>query len=183
MSTARWFGGRTVTAAKLLAVAVLPVMLLTPAATVAVVTAAPASADCGDPGQTPCAGPVPSPDEVAGILNQLTDPDTPDPAKSALVDGGLSSKKLAELDQRADKLDQCGYIPMKFVVTDIEPAPNNYAGASVSVPSPSIWPMPLVLVERDGQWLVTRDTLLKILDALWSESGLGWVTFGCDPPD
>lgn len=132
---------------------------------------APAYADCGDPGQPPCTGPVPSPDEVAGLLNQLTDPATPDPAKAALMVGGLSPDELSELDDHANQFDARGYLPINFVVSDIQPAANNYAGATVAVPSRPYTPAgPIVLVNQAGRWLITHDTAMRLLDALWSNA-------------
>jgi hypothetical protein len=48
-------------------------------AMVAALIAAPATAhaDCGEDGQPPCAGPVPTVDEVVAVLAKLTDPDIP----------------------------------------------------------------------------------------------------------
>jgi hypothetical protein len=40
-----------------------------------------AHADCGDPGQDPCTGPVPTVYQVAGLLSELTDPDRPAASK------------------------------------------------------------------------------------------------------
>ncbi|HEU0191294.1 MAG TPA: hypothetical protein VFR17_08490 [Mycobacterium sp.] len=140
------------------------------AAPATVVTAAPAYADCGDPGQPACAGPVPTPDEVAGLLNQLTDPATPDPVRSGLVAGGLSPDELSVLDDHANRYGAYGSLPLGFVVTDIQPAPNNYAGATVSTPKP--WPgtapQPLVLVEQGGHWLLDHDTTMTLLGRVWS---------------
>ena len=36
-----------------------------------------AHADCGDPGQDPCTGPVPTVDQVVAIMAELTDPNRP----------------------------------------------------------------------------------------------------------
>ena len=60
--------------------------------------------------------------------------------------------------------------PCHFVVTDIQPAPNNFAGATVATagnPSPSSIPRPIVLVNQGGHWLITHDTAMAELDALW----------------
>jgi hypothetical protein len=42
-----------------------------------IVVPAAAHADCGDPGQDPCTGPVPTVDQVVAIMQQLTDPNIP----------------------------------------------------------------------------------------------------------
>jgi hypothetical protein len=141
------------------------------AAPATVVTAVPAYADCGDPGQPPCAGPVPSPDEVAGLLNQLTDPGTSDPAKAGLVAGGLSPEELSDIDDHVNWLDAHDFLPLDFIVTDIQPAPNNYAGATVRVPhqhqTMGTYPEPIALVEQGGHWLLDHDTTMTFLGKLW----------------
>jgi hypothetical protein len=55
-----------------------------------VVIAAPAYADCGDPGQPPCAGPVPTTDEVVAIMAKLTDPSIPAASKTYIVTPGFT---------------------------------------------------------------------------------------------
>ena len=55
-----------------------------------------AHADCGQDGQPACTGPVPTPDQVAAIMNELTDPNIPAVNKSDIVtpafDGDLGQK-------------------------------------------------------------------------------------------
>jgi len=50
-----------------------------------VLTVAPAYADCGDPGQSPCAGTVPTADQVVAILAEMTDPSIPAASKTDIV--------------------------------------------------------------------------------------------------
>ena len=56
-----------------------------------------------------------------------------------------------------------------FVVTDIQPAPNNFAGATLaSVGNPaSTYARPIVLVDQGGHWLITHDSAMAELDAFW----------------
>jgi hypothetical protein len=62
--------------------------------------AAPAHADCGDPGQDPCAGPVPTADEVVGIMQQLTDPNIPAVNKGNVITPPFSAEEAATLDHQ-----------------------------------------------------------------------------------
>ena len=60
---------------KLSGLAMVAALIAAPAT---VVTAAPAYADdCGDPGQPPCTGPVPTVDQVVAIMAELTDANKP----------------------------------------------------------------------------------------------------------
>jgi hypothetical protein len=54
--------------------------------------AAPATAyaDCGDPGQDPCTGPVPTIDQVVAIMAELTDPNKPAADKTDIVTPGFT---------------------------------------------------------------------------------------------
>ena len=60
--------------------------------------AAPATshADCGDPGQEPCTGPVPTVDQVVAIMAKLTDPGIRAANKTDIVTPGFSPDKLGQ---------------------------------------------------------------------------------------
>ena len=84
---------------------------------------------------TAYADPIPSPDEVAGIMAKLTDPGIPAVNKGDIVTPGFAPDDAGTIDDHLNRLNGRGYIPFNFVVTDIEPAPNNFAGATVAAPS------------------------------------------------
>jgi hypothetical protein len=128
-----------------------------------------AYADCGDPGQDPCAGPVPTVDQVVAIMADLTDPDIPAANKTDIVTPGFSPDESQKLDDRLNRM-RGPALPEHFVVTDIQPAPNNFAGAtvaSVGNPRQSTYPRPIVLVNQGGHWLITHDTALAKLESLY----------------
>ena len=102
-------------------------LALTPAA----VSVAPAHADCGDPGQPACAGPIPSPDQVVAVLAELTDPGRPAASKSDVVTPGFSPEEAQTIDDHMKELSASGVLPLNFVVADIQPAPGNFAGVLV----------------------------------------------------
>ena len=52
-----------------------------------------AYADCGDPGQDPCTGPVPTVDQVVAIMAELTDPDIPAANKTDIVTPGFLTRR------------------------------------------------------------------------------------------
>ena len=91
-----------------------------------------AYADCGDPDQPPCTGPVPTTDQVMAILGELTDPNIPAANKSNIVAPGFSPDEAGTIDDHLHRMDAFGgLLPPAFVVTDIQPAPNNFAGTTV----------------------------------------------------
>jgi hypothetical protein len=146
---------------KLPALATLTVALIASPAT--------AYADCGDPGQDPCTGPVPTVDQVVGIMQQLTDPNIPAANKGNIVTPGFSPDEAGTIDDHLRRMNAGGMLPLPFDATDIRPAPNNFAGATVAVPIGyhSTPPGPIVLVEQGGHWLITHDDAVTALDAFW----------------
>jgi hypothetical protein len=51
-----------------------------------------AHADCGDPGQDPCTGPIPTVDQVVAIMAELTDPNRPVATKNDVITPGFTTK-------------------------------------------------------------------------------------------
>ncbi|MBS9534063.1 hypothetical protein KIH27_10755 [Mycobacterium sp. M1] len=135
-----------------------------------VVTATPAYADCGDPGEAPCTGPVPTVDEVVAIMAELTDPNIPAANKGDIVTPGFSPEEAGTIDDHLNQMNGKGLLPLPFVVTDIQPAPNNFAGATLATTGgfhQISAAKPIVLVDQGGHWLITHDTAMTALDAFW----------------
>jgi hypothetical protein len=146
------------------------------AAPAIVVTATPAYADCGDPDQPPCTGPVPTVDQVVAILAELTDPNIPAVNKSDIVTPAFTDDLAQKFDGMLNYLRGWGILPVNFSVTDIEPAPNNLAGATVS--NPRSWgeragTAPVVLAYQDGHWMITRHTAYGRVYELLRDQGVG----------
>jgi hypothetical protein len=134
-----------------------------------------AHADCGDPGQEPCTGPVPAVDQAMAILAELTDPNKPAVDKTDIVTPGFSPDEAGTIDDHLTRMRAFGrgLLPPIFHVTDIEPAPSNLAGATVFTGGSKRMvtnPRPIVLVEQGGHWLITHDTAMPVLDAIWAAS-------------
>jgi hypothetical protein len=129
-----------------------------------------AYADCGGPGQDPCTGPVPTVDQVVAILAELTDPNRPAASKTDIVTPGFAPEEAQVIDDHLNRTNAFGYLPYDFVVTDIQPAPNNQAGATVVTTGGyrhRTGPAPIVLADQGGHWLITHDTAVTELDVLW----------------
>ena len=135
------------------------------------VTIAPSYADCGDPDQSPCTGPVPSVDQVLAVLSGLTDPDIPAATKNNIVTPGFTPDEAGLIDNHLNRMNAHGHIlPLPFVVTDIQPAPNNLAGATLATtgtPRQATNPRPIVLVGQGGRWLLAHDSAMAELDVFW----------------
>jgi hypothetical protein len=130
-----------------------------------------AFADCGDPGQDPCTGPVPTVDQVMTLLGELTDPDIPAANKTNIVTPGFSPDEAGTIDNHLTRMKVFGGIlPLPFYVTDIQPAPNNLAGATVEIGGSfrqRTNPHPIVLVDQGGHWLITHDTAEAEINVIW----------------
>jgi len=142
-----------------------------------------AHADCGDPGQNPCAGPVPTVDQVVAIMAELTDPNRPAASKTDIVTPGFTEEEAGTIDDHLHRMDAFGgLLPPAFVVTDIESAPANTAGATVATSGGykhATHPRPIVLINQGGHWLITNDTAMPVLDALWDAGQQ--VAYPCRP--
>jgi hypothetical protein len=140
-----------------------------------------AYADCGDPGQDPCTGPAPTVDQVLADMAELTDPNIP-AINGNVVTPGFSPEEAGTIDDHLHRMDAFGgLLPPAFVVTDIQPAPNNFAGATVATSGGykhATHPRPIVLVNQGGHWLITHDTAMTVLDAIWAA---GQWDPGCHP--
>ena len=108
-------------------------------------------------------------------LAELTDPNIPAANKSDIVTPGFAPDEAGTIDDHLTRMRAFGrgLLPPLFHVTDIQPAPNNFAGATVSTGGyvrQITNPRPIVLVNQGGHWLITNDTAITVLDAIWAAS-------------
>ena len=137
--------------------------------------AAPARADCGEPGQPACEGPAPTADQVVAIMSELTDPNIPAVNKGNIVTPPFTPEEAATLDHQLQVIEGPA-LPLPFIVTNIQPAPNHYAGATVETGGnryQHTWPTPIVLVEQDGHWKITHDAAMPELHEFWLNGSRG----------
>jgi hypothetical protein len=134
-----------------------------------------AYADCGDPGQDPCTGPVPTVDEVIADFAELTNPDRPAASKTDIVTPGFSPDEAEKFDDHLRQMNAMRILPLNFVITNIQPAPNNLAGATLSVPASYQYtpPGPVVLVGQGRHWLITHHSAMSAMDAFWYNANRG----------
>jgi hypothetical protein len=112
--------------------------------------------------------PVPTVDQVVAIMAELTDPNIPAANKANIVSPGFSPEEAGAIDDHLNQMRD--NLPLPFVVTDVEPAPNNFAGATLATTGSFHQisaPKPIVLVNQHGHWLITHDTAMPALDAFW----------------
>ena len=122
--------------------------------------AAPATAHADD---------VPSVDQVVAIMAELTDPDIPAANKGNIVTPGFSPDEAGTIDDHLNRMRHRS-LPLNFVVSDIQPAANDIAGATVATVGNAYQrtvAKPIVLVDQSGHWLITHDTAVSELDLFW----------------
>ena len=133
-----------------------------------------AYADCGQDGQPACIGPVPSAEQVVGIMQELTDPNKPAATKTDIVTPGFSPDEAGTIDDHLHRTDEDGLLPYNFVVTDIVSAPANFAGVTVTVTgnfNQRSAPQHIVLADQRGHWLIMHDAAWTMLDNFWYNAG------------
>jgi hypothetical protein len=115
---------------------------------------------------------VPSVDQVVAIMAELTDPNIPAANKTNIVTPGFSPEEAGTIDDHLNQMNTRGRIlPLGFIVTDTQPAPNNLAGAAVATegdsPRQHSYARPIVLANQGGHWLITHDSAVAELDVFW----------------
>ena len=131
--------------------------------TVAALIVSPATAYAEDP--------VPTTDEVLAAMAELTDPNIPAANKGNIVSPGSSPDEAGTITDHLNEMNAKEALPLNFVVTDIQPAPNGLAGATVAATGGYLHrnsPQPIVLTDQGGHWLITHDTAMTALDAYYS---------------
>jgi hypothetical protein len=131
-----------------------------------------AHADCGEPDQPACTGPVPTVDEVTAIVNEVADPNIPAANKNDVVTPPFNDDQAQKFDIMLGFMHFDGVLPISFTVTDIQPAPNNMAGATVS--NPPTWrekegTAPVVLVLQNGRWMINHQTAVGRMAHLYND--------------
>jgi hypothetical protein len=107
---------------------------------------------------------APSVDQVVAIMAELTDPDIPAANKTNIVSPGFSPEEAGTVDDHLNRMRR--QLPPDFVVTDIQSAPNNLAGATLE--TRHTYARPIVLVDQGGHWLISHDTAMTETNAFWS---------------
>ncbi|MEZ0353399.1 hypothetical protein [Mycobacterium sp. pR1184] len=106
------------------------------------------------------------------MLNRLTAPGVPAKSKTDVVTPGFAPDEAGTIDNHLDRMEAFGgLLPPDFVITNIEPAPANFAGATVATTGGykhAIHPRPVVLVDQGGHWLINHDSAMDVLNALWN---------------
>jgi hypothetical protein len=116
---------------------------------------------------TAYADPVPTTDDVVAAMAVLTDPAA---NKNNVVTPGFTPEETQTINDHLNQMNARGLLPLTWVVTDIQPAPNNFAGATITSTGTYYQrsaPGPIVLANQGGHWLITHDTAKTAMDNTW----------------
>jgi hypothetical protein len=103
-------------------------------------------------------------------MAKLTDPGIPAVNKGDIVTPGFSPDEAGSIDDHLNQTNAKGLLPYNFVVTDIQPASANLAGATVTVTGSyhqRSAPEPIGLADQGGHWLITHDSAMTALENFW----------------
>ena len=103
-------------------------------------------------------------------MSELTDPDIPAANKGNIVTPGFTPDEAGTIDDHLRRTDAAGLLPYNFVVTDIVPAPANFAGVTVTITgsfNQESAPQHIVLSDQGGHWLITHDAAWTTLNHFW----------------
>ena len=119
---------------------------------------------------------VPTVDEVTAMMNEVADPNIPAVNKNDIVTPPFDDDQAPKFDNLLNVMRSAGVLPISFTATDIQPAPNNTAGATVS--NPPTWvdnegTAPVVLVLQNGRWMITHESAVARVKHLFGDE-LHW---------
>lgn len=116
----------------------------------------------------PPPGQLPSPEQLANLCNQATDPGVSYTTKNNLVENGINPDEGHVADHDLRKAYRNGNFPEQFNVTNIAPAGPNMAQADVAISGPKFaGPVEkhLVFVNQGGNWVLQHDAAIALIQA------------------
>src|SRR6201988_4017370 len=113
-------------------------------------------------------GQLPTPDQLSGLCNQVTDPGVSYTTKTNLVENGISPDEGHVADHDLRKAYRDGKFPETFTVTNIQPAGPNAATADVAITGPKFAaPVSrnLLFINQGGNWVLQHDPAIGLIQA------------------
>jgi hypothetical protein len=120
------------------------------------------------PQDPPPAPGLPTPEQLANLCNQATDPGVSYTTKTNLVQNGIAPDEGHVADHDLRKAYRNGNFPETFTVTNIAPAGPNAAQADVAIASPKFaGPVTkhLAFVNQGGNWILQHDAAIALIQA------------------
>jgi hypothetical protein len=111
---------------------------------------------------------LPTPDQLATVLNTLQDPGVPFANKGYLVEGGIPFP-ASIADHELQKAAAKGSVPLTFNITNIAPVGPAAASASITASGPNLAPTVenLTFVDQGG-WKLSHDSAMTLIQSIRS---------------
>jgi hypothetical protein len=110
------------------------------------------------------AAPLPTADQVSGVLYGLADPNVPFANKGYLVEGGIGRLEARTADALMRNATAKGQVPLSFTVGAITPLGPGAASATVTATGPA---MPattqIVTFVNQGAWKLSRTSATAVM--------------------
>ena len=120
------------------------------------------------PQDPPPAPGLPTPEQLANLCNQATDPGVSYTTKNNLVQNGIAPDEGHVADHDLRKAYRDGNFPETFTVTNIAPAGPNAAQADVAIGGPKFaGPVTkhLFFINQGGNWILQHDAAIALIQA------------------
>ena len=120
------------------------------------------------PQEPPPAQGLPTPEQLAGLCDQATNPGVSYTTKNNLVENGINPDEGHVADHDLRKAYRNGNFPETFTVTNIAPAGPNAAQADVAIGGPRFaGPVTkhLAFVNQGGNWILQHDAAIALIQA------------------
>lgn len=111
---------------------------------------------------------LPTPDQLANLCNQVTDPGVSYMTKTNLVENGITPDEGHVADHDLRKAYRNGNFPEQFAVTNIQPVAPNAVSADVAISGPKFaGPVnkQLAFVDQGGTWVMQHDAAIALVQA------------------
>ena len=111
---------------------------------------------------------LPTPDQLATVLNTLQDPSVSFANKGYLVEGGIPYP-ASIADHELQKAAAKGSLPLTFNISNIAPAGPGAATATITATGPHLAPTPEYLRFVDqGGWKLSHDSAMTLIQSVRS---------------
>ena len=112
---------------------------------------------------------LPTPEQLTGILTNLSDPGVSYHTKDGLVEGGIGSGEGHVMDHELRKAYRNGELPLSFVVSNIQENGPTTATADVAISGPKL-PAPvtknLMFVNQPTGWVLSSPSATQLVQAV-----------------
>lgn len=112
---------------------------------------------------------LPTPDQLTGILNNLSNPGVSYRTKDGLVEGGIGSGEGHEMDHELRVAYRNGQLPLSFAVSNIQQNGPATVMSDVAVSGPKLpapVTKPLMFVNQNGNWVLSSPSATMLVQAV-----------------